>query len=417
MTRRLIIPHIVLFCLYFISCNSDKKNISSYLVVTKDFENSISVDGITDPLQSINIMCPRAGSGGNIAYLIEDGVFVKKGDTLCVIENTYIKERYDQDVANLENLTANIEKSKADLKMQYALLEAQVQSNKAQTQIAHLDSLQLQYYSPKQKKIKELELEKVEIEKEKLTKKLASLDIIQQTEIKKQELQIQRTSLQVKSTEQMLSQLVLLAPNDGLTIRAESPITGQEFGVGDNVYNGMPIVILPKMDKMKVKITASETDFRQINTGDSISYSFDALADNIAWGKVVNKMPVGKELKKGSKIKFFDIEASIDSTIKMPEPGFTAYCQIFMKQINDTIAIPQISIFSHDSIKVVYVERNSGYEMREIKLAESSAKEAVISKGLVLNEKIALRKPPSSDIKFRKLLSDSIPLKYDLAPL
>mgnify|MGYP000946293854 FL=1 len=65
---------VTLLLLY--SCKEDK-NISTYLVSYKDFENSVKVDGIVEPVLSTNIL---ADGYGIIAQLIEDGVFVNEGE-------------------------------------------------------------------------------------------------------------------------------------------------------------------------------------------------------------------------------------------------------------------------------------------------------------------------------------------------
>lgn len=399
---------ISIFVLFVASCTTDNEDISTYTVVRKNFENTIIIDGYAEPMQSTSIVCPRSGSGGTVAFLVEDGTWVNEGDLLCTIENQPLQTRYDQLLLDLQNAQAGIEKTKADLNMQYALLEADAKNNEAETQIAHLDSTRLHYYSPNQKLIRELELQIVAITRKKIESKLAALAIIQQSEIKKLELEIQRFSNNSQSMKKDLDALFLRATKKGLAVRGTNPMTGNKMAVGDVVWNGMPLVSIPEMNKMKMKIFASERDYRYINVNDSVNYSFDALSDNTAWGKIVNKMPVGQQIKEGSKVKHFEIDASVDSTLTMPDPGFTASCNIFLKQVKDTIAIPQIAIFDQDSMKVVYVEHKKGFEMRQILIGESSPKEAVVTNGLHLEEKIALSRPTPSQIKNKKILSDSI---------
>lgn len=395
--------------LLIVSCSGKNTDISTYTVTRKNFENIIIIDGYAEPEQSTTIVCPRGG--GTVAFLIEDGTWIEEGDIVCTIENQGLQTRYDQLLTNLESAQANIVKTKANLSLQFALLEADAKNNEAETQIAHLDSSRLEYYSPNQKLIKELELQIVGITRRKLEARLVSLPIIQQSEIKKIELQIQRLSNNVESVKKDLDELELRATKKGLAIRGVNPMTNNKLAVGDQVWNGMPLVTIPEMDKMKMKIFASERDYRYINVNDSVSYIFDALEDNIAWGKILSKMPVGKEIKEGSNVKYFEIDASVDSTLVIPEPGFSATCSIMLKQVKDTLTIPQIAIFDQDSIKVVYVENQKGFEMRQILLGESSPKDAVVTSGLFLDERIALSKPKESQIKSRKILSDSIKSK------
>ena len=394
--------------LLVVACSSQHQDISTYTVTRRNFENIIVIDGYAEPMQSTSVICPRAGSGGTVAFLVEEGTWVEEGDIVCTIENQNMQTRYDQLLTELENAQANIAKTKANLELQFTMLEADAKNNEAETQIAHLDSTRLQYYSPNQRLIREKELEIVAITRRKIEAKLVSMPIIQQSEIRKIELQVLRLSNNVASVKKELDDLVLRSSKKGLAIRGINPMTNNKLAVGDPVWNGMPLVTIPEMNKMKMKIFASERDYRYINVGDSVNYSFDALEDNIAWGKIVNKMPVGVQVKEGSQVKHFEIDASVDSTLVMPDPGFTATCHIMLKQVKDTLTIPQIAIFDQDSMKVVYVENKKGYEMRQIQLGESSPKEAVVASGLLLNDRVALSKPKDAQVKSRVILSDSI---------
>jgi len=400
----LVISLLLIIC----SCQSDKDlNIPTYNIVYADFKNTLRIDGFVEPVRSTTAACPPYIEG-TIGSLVEDGTYVKEGDVVCTIEVQSIQVNYDQSLIELENLQAHLNKTKADLNLQYTLLEAQVKNNNADAEIAQLDSLQLKYSTQNQTRIKELELEKVAIEKTKYEKKLQALSIIQQSEIRRIELEIQRLSFRVKSLKDQLDALTIKAPKDGLAIRANNPITQKKFQIGDPVWHLMPIVTLPELDEMKVKINAPEIDYKQININDSIAFTFDALPGNLAWGKINMKSPVGQQYREGSKVKFFEIEASIDSILAMPEPGLTANCTIILTEVKDTIVIPQIAVFEEDSIKAVYIKVNNGFEMRQIKTGLASAKEVIISDGLQAGEVIVLAKPTPTSIKRKTLLPESL---------
>ena len=406
---QLLVPRIytlsfLMSLLFLFSCNSrGDNNFVTYTVPYIDFEDVLAVDGVVEPVNSTNIVCAR-GIDGIVVFLIEDGTFVKADELVCVIEDQNLQTRYDQGVTDLENAEANLAKVQANLTMQYALLEAQVKNNEAQAQIASLDSLQLRYATPNQRRIKELELEKSAIEKAKYEEKLSALRIIQQSEIRKSELEIERLRNRLKSAEDDLKKLEIRATKKGLAVLPISWMTGQKLKVGDNVWNNVPILTIPEMDHMKVKIMASERDFKMISVNDSVAYTFDAMPGNFAYGKILNKTPVGQAVSHDSKVKFFEIEASIDNILIMPDPGFTANCRIILKQAKDTIVVPQIAVFDEDSMKVVFVKHKKGYEMRQVTTGQSSQKEIIISEGLERNEAISLMRPKANLIKSRRLL-------------
>ena len=396
----------LIFVLLFYSCNpGNKETISTYNIVTTNFENTVTIDGVAEPVRSTNLVCPR-NVDAIITFLIDDGTWVNEGDVVCILEDNERKTTHDNLVIQLETAEAELSKVKADLQMQYALLEAQVKNNEADTEIAHLDSLQLQFATPTQRRIKELELERALIEKDKFEKKLHALNIINQSEVRKLELNIQQMTNRLASAKEILDGLTIRAPRKGLAVVATSRMMwGAKLKVGDNVWGNMTIVTIPDATEMKVKMMASETDFRQINENDSVSFAFDAMPDNIAHGKIIKKLPVGQPHKRDSKVKFFEVEASVDSALQLPESGLTANCRVFIKHVPDTIVIPQIAIFEEDSIRVVYVQRNKKFEMRQIATGLSSSKESIVSDGLKPGEVIALIKPPSAMVKGKTLLS------------
>ena len=407
MLKQPVIPFLLIF-LFISSCSPDAQ-MATYTVSQGDFINALLVEGAVEPVLTTTLSCPR-NCDGIVQYLVEDGIYVEKDEIVCIIEDQNIQNRYDQNVIGLETAEATLNKTQADLNMQYALLEAQVKTNEADTKIAQMDSLQLAFVSPNQRLVKELELEKAGIEKNRYEKKLQALKVIQQSEIRKNELQIQRYRNQVQSIKDQLDALTIKAPRSGLVIRANYRMTGtgKKLQVGDPVWSIMPLVIMPEFKQMKVKILASETDYKNINVNDSVSYTFDAMPGNSGSGKILKKSPVGQPYKEGGKVKFFEIEASIDTVMTMPEPGFTANCRIILKKDANVITVPQIAIFDEDSIRVVFVQRKKGYERRQVLTGLSSLRESVITAGLTDGEVIALSKPKAQLVKERIALPDSL---------
>lgn len=406
--------YILAFIFFFFSCNS-KEDTFTYDISPGFFEHSLIIEGLVEPIRFTNLTCPGYVDG-IVTFLIENGTPVKEGDIVCIIEDNNQQNNHDNVEIALQNAVAELGKVSAELKTQYALLEAQVKNNEVDTEIAHLDSLQLTFSTPTQRRIKELELERSQIEKVLYERKLNSLNVINQSEIRKMEINIQQLTNRLASAKQILDGLVIRAPKEGLAVVADSRMTGTKLKVGDNVWGNMPLVIIPETSEMKVKMQVSESDFRQINESDSVVYTFDAMPGNWGYGKIIKKLPVGQPIARDSKVKFFEVEASIDSVLYLPEPGFTANTRIITAYVNDTIVVPQVAVHDVDSMKVVYVKKRNKFEMRQVSLGASSMKEMIISEGLSPGEKISLTKPKPSLIKGKKLLAKSNQTKELLEP-
>ena len=163
---RSFLPLLIILLLPTVSCKDEKYEKLPLLKLKKTiFEDKLNITGSVEPEKS-TVMSSPDEFDATIVYLVENGKQVKEGDVVCILENKDLENSYDQFLIEVENAAARREKSIADMKLSYALLEAQVKSLDAQTQISNLDSLQLKYLSPNQKKIKELELQKAAIEKD-----------------------------------------------------------------------------------------------------------------------------------------------------------------------------------------------------------------------------------------------------------
>lgn len=406
-TKKLLVKNRIVLFLTLISLSScNFKSIENnplYTVVKKDFENSIVVEGVVEPIHFTTIMCPM-NVNGSITFIVEDGTYVNAGDVVCIIEDTNNETNYDNLQDLLEATTAELSRKKADLQMQNALLEAQVKNNEADTEIANLDSLQFRFASPIQRRVSELQLESASIEKKRLEQRVQTLKIINDSEIKSIEINLRRIASRLETAKEILESLTVRAPASGLAIVSESRRSGEKLKVGDDVWNNMPLVIIPEMNEMKVKMRVTETDFKYISENDSVSYTFNAMPENWAFGKITKMLPVGQAYSRDSKLKFFEVEASVDSILEMPEPGFTANSRVIVNYINDTITVPLVAIFDEDSMKVVYVKKKRAFEKREIKTGLSSQKESIVLEGLNIDEEISLIKPSSSLIKGERLL-------------
>ncbi|MDR1517131.1 MAG: hypothetical protein LBS52_03370 [Dysgonamonadaceae bacterium] len=372
--------------------------------------------------------CPPIPEG-TVQYIIDDGVLVKEGDIVCKIEVPTFQTQYDEVEANLESSRAAYNLLQARLAMERAVLEAQIRDNDAQTLLAGLDSLQLSYMADNEARIKRLELERNAINRARFDKKLKALEVMQQSDLKKMDLQIKQSERGLENIKKQIDNLTLKAPKDGMALRGLNRSNGIKLKVGDKVYNRMTLVSIPDVSDMKVLISAAEMEFKNINVNDSVIYSFDAMPDNVGYGKITAKKPIGSGQNRTvffsgggvtivmssagdqSKVKFFDVEASLDSVMQMPEAGFSARCQIILKEVKDTIVVPQVAVYDEDSVKVVFVaRRGGGFEMREVLTGLSSPKETIISDGLREGEVISLLRPSSAHVKKKTFLTKETPV-------
>ena len=380
--------------LMLVACGPSDGNVSAtYTIERRAYEDILTIEGYTESVNPMLVHCPRHVDG-TIVSIVETGTYVKEGDVVCVIEDINIAESYERKQLDLESAYAELEKLKASQRLETALLEAQVKNNEAETMLAGFDSLQMLYMSPSERRTKELQLERAAIERDRLLKKVETSRVMQEIDVMRIEKHIEWVKRNLEEERKKLESLTIRAPRDGIAVRARRwPWSDVTWTIGDNVWNGRAIVTLPDLNNAKVLIYAQEAEYKRLQMGDSIMYTFDAMPHNRGWGRITKMASVGQTRTEGSQVKTFEIEASVDSLLEPIDPGLSVRCHIYLKHVPDTFVVPSISIFDKDSLKVVYVQKGHKYEERIVTLGLSSPKMTIVADGLNEGEQITLIKP------------------------
>ncbi len=381
---------------FYISCSSENQSneFLTYKVNKTDFVNKLNVTGIIETTKTYTIACPRLYTDVTIVYLIPEGTYVNIGDTVCILEASELENNYKEAIKNLETAKSEYNKSVANLNLQYLLLTSQVKIIQSSNEISHLDSSKLSFTSSTHQKLIELRIKKAEIEMNKIQNKLNFLKIINQSELKKMKMKIKQAENDVARKKAQLDKLVLKTNTAGMVTYGILWSTGDKIREGDIVWGNMPIVKIPDMSKMQIKLAVNEAQFKRIDKNQKVEISIDAFPNIQLAGKITMKTPMGKPIKKNSNVKMFDVFASIDSSEFTIQPGLSITCDVILESIPDTIVVPLLAVFEKDSSKVVYISKGQKYKRQIVKLACNSENYAVISEGLNKNEEIILTEPP-----------------------
>jgi multidrug efflux pump subunit AcrA (membrane-fusion protein) len=396
--------HVRKYALYMIlmgallSCSRETRfeSIITSQIARKDFLDVVMVNGTLEAIRTHSFGVPGVWEDLTVQYLIPEGTLVKAGDTLCILKGTEIENQYLQAINELEAAEAEYNKSEADLALQYLILEAQVKTIEASTEISRLDSAQLKFTSPQSREIIRLELKKAEVERDITLKKLAFLKQINESELQKMKLKIDQNKNRVDQAEMKLNRLTITSTTEGCVIYEKSWTSGVKFREGDVVWGNMSILKIPDLTAMQVKLEVSESDYKRLAISQPMKISLDAFPNIELTGLIKSKAPVGKPVKEKSNVKCFEVIASLDSTSFSIQPGLGVTCEVLVNSITDTIVVPVVSLFDEDSTKIVYLVENNRFTKRAVSVSEYNNKEAVITAGLTGLETLALMKPPES---------------------
>ena len=397
--------------LFVLSCKSDKVSIITYDLKRSDFIESINVSGTVQAVNNYQIVAPVNNYGMmSVIHLADDGSYVIKGDTICILTCSDLSTIYETSVNELENMEAELKKLEADNALNLALLRAQLETTDAQLKISSLDSVRMNFAPPVKKRLLALEMEKATIEKRKIERKFISQKKIDDSEIKQMKSRIMQQQIRLQRMKDQIDALTVIAAREGFVLHTEAP-TLQGFSVlgtvsfggkieeGSTVFSNMALLQFPDLSKMQVSSQVAESDYKRIEKGQKVYVSIDAVKDLHTTGKINRKMPVGKTLQSDSQVKTYEVIIDIDSCHLKMKPGLSANCDIMVKEVKDTIIVPTLAIFEVDSLHTVYVYEDDKFIPVNIETGTSNSSHTIVPKGLKGNETIALSEPPHNMIR------------------
>jgi multidrug efflux pump subunit AcrA (membrane-fusion protein) len=399
----------------FQSCYESNSDIITLDLLRSDFVEKLYAEGTVKALSNFPVVVPRNNYANmTVGYIIEDGSYVKKGDTICILSSPELVNLYESFVTELEKMEAELKKLEADNALNMAILKAQLDNSKAQIAINFLDSVQMKFAPPVRQKLMALEMEKSSLEKKKLEKRYSAQGIIDNSEVRQMRSRLLQQQSRVQMMKDQITSLTIVAQRDGLVMRSETPkfmvmysggsgsVMGGKIAEGSIVFPNMVVLEFPGMNKMQVSAEMAESDYKRVEKGQKVAVSIDAVKDLYTTGKINRKTLVGKTGQQDSKVKSYEVIIDIDSCDLLMKPGLSARCEITIEEVKDTVVVPTLAIFERDSIKVTYVAEGKKFIRIPVETGKANSSHTIIAKGLKGNETIALTEPAHNMIKTTK---------------
>jgi multidrug efflux pump subunit AcrA (membrane-fusion protein) len=398
---------VVLSVLIAVACsNSDQLHSKiTFTTARSDLVITVEGEGELEAQRSHVLVVPMLRAQPTIAYLAQEGSSVEKGEVAVRLEAEAIEKQYLDALDEVEIAKAEAQKKEAELTLQRLLHESQLKSAEASLATATLQLAKLEFEAPTSREIKEVEIEGHQLEADRNRKQLASLKKIQEEERSHMQLKIKQAKFKVAQSERFLSQLLLKAPVDGIVVYERSWITGNKIQEGDALYPNMPVVKIPDLSAMQVKLKIGETDAQKLKAGQQASVRVPSLGDFSLPGSVLRVDRIAKPIKRGSKIKKVEVIVAIDSIVTDLVPGLSAECTIEIERFQDVLAVPRECIFERDSLKIVYVMRDGSFIPYPVASSQQTEDFVVIQSDLAGGEECALREPSGSLVKWPDNLS------------
>lgn len=266
-----------------------------------------------------------------IIGLLKHGSEVKAGDSIIQLDPTEIKKFIIDRESDLETQMAALQKLKVDQSNRRSELESTLKSETASQNLRKLELESSRFESERIRKIKQLEFEQSKINFSKVQRQLDLNKIKERCDLQIQQIKINRLKEEVKNGYNILPNLIIRTPIDGIFQIANNNRTNQMLKVGDEIYSGNNMGNVPALKWMKVNTTISENDFQKIANGQQVIVRLDALPKVEFEGEVMYIGKLCRIKEKKSKQKVFDVEVKISKPDERLKPGMTVSCEYLLK--------------------------------------------------------------------------------------
>jgi len=369
-----------------------------YKVKSGDYDIIVHGEGELEAKSAQVLVTPMVRPAPTISYLVDEGTKVKKGDLIAEFTQSEVENDYLNSLDRLENARADSVKTEAELSLQLLTYETQFKTAKASADAARLQLANIEFEAPLTREIKQLEIQQFELEAERARKNLESLKKIQQEERINAQLQIKQAQNDVNRALAQLNQLKLFAPYEGIIVYSISRITDEKIQVGSTLFPRMPVVQIPDLSVIQVKMQITETDAQRLSPGMTAQMTIPSIKNARFAGKVTRVDQIAKPISRGSKVKRVEVVVELDSTSRELRPGLTAIADVFVKRAENVIAAPLETVFENDSMRLVYVKEKSHYEPRPVASLFQDDDFMIIYGDIQEGQLLALREPPNTRV-------------------
>ena len=330
-----------------------------------------------------------------VAWLAPEGRYVKKGDLVAELEAAEIERAYVQARTDVAIARAERQRVEAQLNLERASLLAKLKETEAALQTARLQLSKMPFEAGRSRELIQLQIQRDEVEVEKLRKKVRANERIRQEEHARLQLQVQQAENRLKQAQHQLQQLTLRAPTDGLLQHARD-WWGNKVTVGAQLWPFTPVVQIPDLSVMQVRLQLGETEAQKLRVGQRADITVPSLQDLRLPGKVTRVDKVAKPVRrqrKNTKVKRVAVVVEIDSTVAGLVPGLTADCRIVVAELADAVWLPRECVFETDSLKLVYVPEDDHFVPYAVAITRYGDDFVAVHSALQGHERCALTQP------------------------
>lgn len=389
------------------ACKREQPTELTAIVKRADFERVLSVRGHLEAVETLNV---SAGTEGSLAFMAAEGTFVKAGDALFGLETKDKEEALQRVGLDLAVAESGLQRAEDDILSEVKKNEFSLEEKTRQLEFTRLsatiaaDDLEKKHRQVDKQILPKSEIAAAElgVEQARLNVANAEIDLrrfheestskAQTLKLDKRvaEARLEKARAEVDEARDFLAKATVKAPRAGVVIHSKN-WRGTSYKIGDEVWNGAPVMELPDLSAMRIAVEINEVDVAQVAAGLVARVKIDAFPDLALPGALADISGMAVEVKdrEGNPTGLRVFEAKVNLAHQDPRlrPGMTARVELVLETRSNALVVPTGAV-GRDA-KGAHVTLRDGSK-RDVVIATSSSEYSVVESGLVEGDAVQL---------------------------
>lgn len=383
-------------------------NVPTGEVTRGEFVEYLQLRGEVKAVRSVVLSAPSRAGDVQLVQLVKNGATVKKGDLVAQFDVANMQRTLDQRRSDLKQAEAEIERMKAQARLQEELDLTELAKARYDVERARLEASKQEILSEIEGEKNKLNLANAQQKLREAEEKLQSDGAAAAAEVESRKQRRDKALFDVRQAERNIAALTLRAPADGMVTLMPNFRAGSSFGnapewkQGDRAWPGAAIAELPDLSSVQVTARIDESDRGRLKPGQAATVRVDAVPDKELAGRVVEISPLAKpDFSSWPVTKNFDLVVSLEQGDARLRPGMSATARVAVERVPDAVQVPAEAVFQKGGRSVAYVLASRGlgtrFEERAVEVGRRSGGKVAVARGVQPGEKVALRDPRAEE--------------------
>ncbi len=321
--------------------------------------------------------------------LVPEGTVVKKGDFLAQFDIGDLDDQKIVHEAEVASAQADYQKLIAQQSLALHSLENNLKLNEYSNEQAKLKLEMSQFESEAKKEEARLQLKQAEISLKSMQEQLTSMKIIQGNQRIQTEAKIRNIQNHIRQLNAQIALMRVIAPEEGMVIYKDvgSWRSRERLKTGYKAMHGEPILSVPDMSHLRIKIFINEADRSEVLPGQKALITLDAYPKSVFHGRVQTVSRLAQSVRWNSLLKGFAVLVNVVESDRRIKPGMSARVHIVMDSLKNVLTVPVGVVFEMNEKPVVFPRGRT--KPVYVTLGPRNDERIVIQKGVKAGQKLS----------------------------